>query len=184
MEAEEQLRERLKAIVDKEGSTLVEPSCLSGECAALPPLPSAAAAPAALFDAPTPPVYRGVSACDYPLVARTPPAPASAPKGWVLLLAGAVVGLILAAVCYLVCKRPSAPTGTRRSGRRQAKGVVDRDGDSETSDVSDDEEEDDGEIPTIVKSDPPADARRPVAKRAARGVAKRRDDDDPMFQPL
>lgn len=169
MEAEAQLRDRLKSIVETEGSAIVEPACLSDE--SVPVLDSA---------------FRG--ACD-PSRIVTPPilAPESAPKrampkGWVLILAGVAVGLILATVCFLTCRRRPVEDTSKRSGRRQGGRPSARRAEEESDDELDDE--DDEPLPTIAKAKPSAEAHRPSPKRATRARTETEEGEDPMFQPL
>ena len=159
-EAEAQLRDRLKSIVETEGTAVVEPSCLSDD-----PVPVLETA------------FRG--ACE-PLPRSVPlqsEAPAKAmPKQWLLVLAGLVVGLILATVGFLACrKRPSGRRSTRRQARRP---------EAEEEEEEDDLEEDEEEVrpPVRVNTKPPAEARRPSPRMATRSDAE--TEEDPMFQPL
>ena len=170
MDAEHQLRERCRAIVEEaEGTTLVEPSCLS----------DATATPASVET-----LFRG-SSCDAPTRAIASPSPPSKrPSAWLLLFAGAVVGLVLAVAWFLVCRKPAARK--RGGGRRERKRQVARDeySDDEEDGEEDDEEDGECELPEIVDATPPPSTRRPAAKRAARATAEAREDEDPMFQPL
>lgn len=169
MEAEAQLRDRLKSIVETEGSTVVEPACLSDE--SLPVLESA---------------FRG--ACDPSRIVRPPTLdPESAPKwvapkGWMFILAGIAVGVILAIVCFLTCRKRPVEDANKRSGRREggrpSARRVEEDSDDEL------EDEDDEPLPAIAKAKPSAEAHRPSPKRATRARTETEEDEDPMFQPL
>ena len=160
VEAEAQLRDRLKSIVEQEGSAVVEPSCLSDECA--PVLESA---------------FR--SACEPVKILSKQPfqeaAPTRAPKGWVLIAAGIAVGLILAVVFFLTCRK--RPSDEKRSGRRQARRQSAKEDEPE-------EEEEEDDLPVIAKTKPNPEVRRPSPRRAARSKTETDEEEDPMFQPL
>lgn len=177
-EAVEQFQERLHTVIETEGATVVEPASLS-----IPMSEDTFRGSTPIMAAPmlTPIVTKEAL-------------PSSnqqrQPKGWLLLLAGAIVGLVLATLIYLCC-RGKPEGGQARSGRRHATRSV------ASEEYSDDDEEEDTEAaeeaerpPVIVATKPTTAARRPAAKRAARatttgrGGEAERGNDDPMFQPL
>lgn len=161
-EGEAQLRDRLKSIVETEGSAVVEPSCLSDDSS--PVLESA---------------FR--SACG-PVTITKPfydaPSARSMPKGWMLIAAGIAVGLVLAVVFFLTCRKRPSGDGGRRSGRRQARRPK-----VDDEDLEEDEEEEDA-LPVIATTKPLPEVRRPTPRRAARSKAESDEEEDPMFQPL
>lgn len=152
----------MKTIVEDAGSSVVEPACLA-------PAVPAPAVPAPATPAPS----AGFSLeSTFGRAHATPhlPQPRKS-NSMVLLAAGVLVGLLLAAVGYFLCQG-----GTRKPPRpRKASQTATREEDS------DDEPEDCGrDPPVIARTEPPPEARRPVATRR---VAED-DADDPMFQPL
>ena len=164
-EAEAQLRDRLKSIVETEGSAVVEPSCLSDDSALV--LESA---------------FR--SACEPVKILSkqsfheaTAPTRAS-PKGWMLIAAGVAVGLILVVVFFLTCRKSKRPSEDgKRTGRRQARRQRVEEDELE-------EEEEEEALPVIAKTKPTPEAHRPSPRRAARSKTETDEEEDPMFQPL
>ena len=154
-EVETQLRDRLKSIVEQEGSAVVEPSCLSDDSCA-PVLESA---------------FR--SACESKQDFQKA-APTRAPKGWMLIAAGVAVGLILAVVVFLTCRK--RPSEDKRSGRRQAR--------RQSVEEEEEQEEEEDTLPVIAKNKPTPEVRRPSPRRAARSKTETDEEEDPMFQPL
>ena len=161
-EAETQLRDRLKSIVEQEGSAVVEPSCLSDDSCA-PVLENA-------FRSACEPV-KIMSKQDFQKAA-----PTRAPKGWMLIAAGVAIGLILAVVVFLTCRK--RPSTDKRSGRRQARRQ------SVEEDELEEEEEEEDALPVIAKNKPTPEVRRPAPRRAARSKTETDEEEDPMFQPL
>ena len=93
---EAELAQRLKSIVETEGSTTVQPDCLAD-------------GPAPLLES----SFRGSH------LARpcAPPKLSPAPKGWWFLLIGLIVGLVIAAVVFLLCRKSEQqkPSNIRKS---------------------------------------------------------------------
>lgn len=173
---ESQLRERLRSIVDNEGVTTVEPACLSEQ---------------SLTDT----TFKGGVASHLPPRSLSS-APASAQsKGWLLLLVGCILGLILAGVVFVVC-RPAPPkvgvVGVARKSvpleiNDELDGSLDYELDSELDGELDDELDDESGTtpPRIARAvAPPPSVPRPKPRRAARATADGGEPTDPMFQPL
>ena len=172
MSPEEQLRSRLKSILDVEGATVVEPPCLAD------------------MDTGPRPSERSV-ATQY--IACAPlhdtVQPSSQPRGWLLLIVGAIVGIAVMGVIFIIFRKDKTldkPTTRGKRNHRQAYDDV-------YDDVYDgsDEDYDDRDLPLsppkIVKKHPNGQIRsaeRPTPKRAAARATALPQSDDPMFQLL